>query len=457
MTRGVCLLLIVICACLPAFAQEKKPEKQETPHVFNHPDWTYPNKTEDRLVQVVEDMEKCVEGHLRRALIYNAGEIAKNGRAVIRQSIIDWTLDKVIFRLEGDFDFSVREVCPEALSKICDKEKITGLMAHLTSERKKNIAEELEKLPWLEDPEKVKKDVEGQIGKAKKALLKALSEDKKNSVREKCAGYLPDISVDAETVKALIDALLKDGWSIVRIQAVDSLKRIKDPSCIPALRKALEKDSYSAVRSDAAAALVAFEDKDALPLFIKGLKDGWSNVRLACMRALAEFGGKEAVNPILERLSDKKDVIREEAAIVLTRIGDATALVKLVKASGDESETVRESVYKAVAEIGKRDKSVAKKAADVLAEKGLTDKVSNPKMAAVQGLLQLGDKRGIAALVKILKEGYPFWKLSAIDVAVKENVKDPEMLKALDDLAKSDKTPPMVRQKAKEAHDKLKE
>ena len=257
MTRGVCLLLIVICACLPAFAQEKKPEKQETPHVFNHPDWTYPNKTEDRLVQVVEDMEKCVEGHLRRALIYNAGEIAKNGRAVIRQSIIDWTLDKVIFRLEGDFDFSVREVCPEALAKICDKEKIAGLMAHLTSERKKNIAEELEKLPWLEDPEKVKKDVEGQIGKAKKALLKALSEDKKNSVREKCAGYLPDISVDAETIKALIDALLKDGWSIVRIQAVDSLKRIKDPSCIPALRKALEKDSYSAVRSDAAAALGA--------------------------------------------------------------------------------------------------------------------------------------------------------------------------------------------------------
>jgi HEAT repeat protein len=236
---------------------------------------------------------------------------------------------------------------------------------------------------------------------------------------------------------------------------VDSLKKIKDPSCIPALRKALEKDSYSTVRSDAAAALVAFEDRDALPLFIKGLKDGWSNVRLACVRALAKFGSKEAIKPLVERLSDKKDSVREQAAIALGEMAGASVLPALAKTAGDEYETVRESVYNAITEIGRRHRSAAKQAADILAEKGLSDKIFNPKMSAVRGLLQLKDSRGTDALLEALKEKYEFRITSAIQLGVEEKVKDPRFLKALEDLVKSDKTPPIVKEKAAEARKEL--
>lgn len=456
--RNICLVLTAVLLCVSAFGQEKQQTPEED-HIFGHPEWKHPNKIEERIVEMIEDIDRCrKEWHLRADHVYSVGELVKMYRNRIRQDIINWVLNKIITdSLQGDYYFGVREKCPEAIAKICDRAAISERIKYLKKKIKNG-----EKVN--ETPDEVRKATQAQVGKAKKVLLKALKKDRKNKVREQCAGFLPDVVKDKEVVGALTGALLNDGWSIVRVMAVNSLKRIKDPSCLPALRKALEKDAYSRVRAVAADALVELADKGSLKRFVKGLEDGWSNVRVACIRALARFGTGEQVKPLVARLSDKEDLVREEAAQALGPIGDASALpaldAQVKNASGNEFENFRETIYRSVSGIGKRHKSAAKQAADILAKSGLSDKLFNPKMAAVRGLLQLKDKRAVKALRDVLleatKANRSWQQLDVVSIALEHKVKDVDFLKTLGELVKSEKMAPMVKKRFKEALDELK-
>lgn len=466
MTRITWLVLVMVALCLPAFAQDatekpaEKPtekqagEKKQEDAVFGHPGWPkLQNKPEETVVERLDDMEKCVEPHLRGPLIYIAGETIKNNRKVVRQFLVDWAIDKIISRLEGDYSFGVRKVCPEALTKICSTESVNEAVEALKKELAAGRKVSPDKSDLCQGPDDISKALPAQVEKCRKALLKALKEDNKNEVREQCAGFMPALGKEKEIVNALIYALLNDAWSIVRSMAVNSLVRIGDPSCIEALRKALDNDSYSTVRAAAADALVKLGDKDAD--YAKGLTDGWSTVRIACIRALAEFGIGETIEPLIGRLSDKKEMVREEAAIALGKKGDSSALPALGKAGNDPVETVRESAYLAIAEISKRHESASKQAADILAEKIAQEKVHAPKLAAIKGLLQLKDKRGVDVLIESLGEKYEFRVLSAIRLGTEEKVKDQGFLDALLKLAGSEKTSPMVKKAAESAHKEL--
>jgi len=453
MNRTVMCLLVAMLFCVPALAQQaNKPDTNaEEEGIFNHPEWPPPVSTaEDTVVTRLDDMKKCSEPHMRRGLVNVVGELAKNKRIAIRQPIIQYILDELVFRLSGgDYDFEVRKVSVEAVIKVCDRKGVDERIKYLTEKMEKGEA-------VIEKPEDVEKAYKNQAKQVKDALLKALKEDKKNEVREQCSGFLPEIATDDEAIKGLTEALLGDGWSSVREISIRSLVKIKNPACIPALKKALENDPYSTVRAAAANALLTFDVKDALPLFIKGLEDGWSRVRLACMKAIVEFGTGESVKHIMDRLFDKKYDVRMHAVKALGRLGDETALPSLKKAASDEYEEVREQVYEAIAKIGATHSETAKTAADILADKGLGDKVANPHMAAISGLIELKDKRGMDALIEILAGNYPVYrKISAIDLAITKEMKDPQIIKILSELANSDKAGGQIKQKAKDAKEKL--
>ncbi len=396
---SVFCILYSVLICLPAFAQEKPakkpPGKQEEDHIHGHPEWKHPNKAEKPFFKSVDDLRKFGEPHMRRSHISLVGNLGKGKRQGIRSELMSFGLDKVILHLQGDHDFGVRRACPETITKLCDKKGVDERVKYL-----KEKIEAGEKV--VETPDKVVKAFQEQLDKARKALLKALKEDKKNEVREQCAGFLPHIARDKKVVDALTNALLSDGWSMVREMAVNSLMIIEDRSSIEALRKALEKDTHSTVRAAAAKALLKFGDKGAAKLFKEGLKDGWSNVRLECIRALAQFGTKDTIKPLMERLSDKKDIVREEAAIALGSIGDASALPALGKTSSDEYETVRESVYKAIAGVAKRYKSGARLAATMLADQKVDDKTFNAKIPGIANLINLLAAGDIADAKKLL-------------------------------------------------------
>jgi HEAT repeat protein len=464
MVRTITAILIAMLLVAPALAQEepekqekkeepaKKPDEKKQPRgIQGHPEWPIPepDSIEEKIILRIEDLSKLSEPPMRAEQIFTIGELVKAYRAAIRSYVPEYALEKVTEYMKADAFYIVRTKCPEATAKVCDEEAAQVRIKYLQEKTKAGEKPN-------ETPEQVKEALERMRKIARTALLKALKEDAKCDVREQCAGFLPRIAKDKEVVDALIERLLKDGWSKVRAMCVSSLEKIEDPACVPALRQALDKDTYSTVRGPAAAALLRFKDKDAEPLFIKGLKDGWSNVRLICARALGVLGSEKAIEPLTESLTDKYPVVRSEAALSLGKIGDASALPALRKAAGDEDPRVRESVYEAIAEIGKRLGALRQEAADFLVSTGLADKSFGPRLFAVRGLVRLKDERGAKKVVEILQSGQMFEKIDAIQLAVDENLKDAAVLAAIEKIAKSGKKDALDAKKAAEALAKLK-
>lgn len=439
---------LLACLLLPAlrgYCEDAKPakEKENEDIIFGHPEWPHPNDSEESVVQLVEDAGKCEEPDLRAGLLYNVGECIASKRRAIRQSIVDWAQKALIGYLQNDYSFTVRKTCPEALSKTCKGDIVADRIAFLKDLKKRGKRRS-------ETDQQVKKAVPGQFERAKKALLKGLSGDGKNEVREQCAAFLPDISADSEVVAALGKALTRDKWSIVRSTAVDSLVTLGNPKCIPALRTALDKDSYSTVRSEAAEALLMFEDKTSLPLFKKGLRDGWSSVRVICIDGVARFGDIESVKLLPGMLSDRKAVVRDKAAAALGERGDASFLPALAEVMDDEYLEVRRSACNAIAAIAARHREAADRTANILAGKGLSDKEFEVRIASIDGLLKLADDRGLKALLKAVREENEFRAVAVIDAGIEHSVRDTEFLSELRNLISSKETPPILRKKAAE-------
>ena len=100
----------------------------------------------------------------------------------------------------------------------------------------------------------------------------------------------------------------------------------------------------------------------------------------------------------------------------------------------------------------------ASKAADIIAQQGLSETSENPRSAAIAGLLELKDKRGMEVLLDIIKgDSEPYKKLGAIDLAAEKNINDPAFINALKATLKDAKTTKWVKEKIIEKYPELKE
>jgi HEAT repeat protein len=406
-------LVFLLSVCTVAVAQEDKKKPQEGGKEV----WVPPlTKEEKDFLNGVDDIGRCVTASMRRDMIVNLSNRTRNIRKdSVRNELIRYAFDKVSERLRTEVDYTVRAVCPEAITQIAFA------------------------------------DVSGEIGRLAFAeLLNALKTDKKNVVRAACAGYLAELGEKKEVSPALIEALKNDRWSIVRAACADAISKLAVTDAIPALREALANDRYSTVRKAAAIALTNFKDKDASKLFIKGLKDPFSSVRIACCNALETMPARDALLPLSELTKDAKERVRDATVRALGKLKEPGAVKVLEEViSRDESEYVRESVINALLEIG------TKEAIEVIALKGLTDSEFQCRVTAISALCVLKDDRGIPALLESLnKEQVVSHRISYIELAEKLQIKDQRVLKTLQDLSQNDSSED-VKRKAKEALEKL--
>jgi HEAT repeat protein/beta-lactamase regulating signal transducer with metallopeptidase domain len=183
------------------------------------------------------------------------------------------------------------------------------------------------------------------------ALITALTDDDSN-VRLSAVETLGKLR-DPRAVQALIQALRQDPDPKVRAMAAWALGEIEDPSAVPALSTALREDDDQEVRVQAAQALGNIEDVSAIEVLGAAARDPGVEVRRAAVEALGNMDDARVVGLIIPTLGDEDVEVRRSAAqalgntessqaveplIVVTRDGDLEVRVHAIEALGNQGD-----------------------------------------------------------------------------------------------------------------------
>ena len=149
-------------------------------------------------------------------------------------------------------------------------------------------------------------------------------------------------------VPALISAFQDDNWEM-RIVVASALGDIEDRSAVSALEKGLEDPNWQ-VRIEAAEALGEIGEFRSIPALSKTIQDDNRNVRLAAVNALDDLDAKQSIKPLLQALKDRDWEVRKEAAYALSDMDDPSIIQPLSDALNDSHWEVRLYVIHALGE-----------------------------------------------------------------------------------------------------------
>ncbi|MBX3331105.1 MAG: HEAT repeat domain-containing protein [Nitrospira sp.] len=230
------------------------------------------------------------------------------------------------------------------------------------------------------------------------------------SVQESASAILATIA-DERVLAPLIKALHSGDW-IVRMHAAKALGRVRNADAVEPLIPLLQ-DKVKAVREEAAAALAAIGDA-AIPSLLKELQHEDWLVRLHAVESLRKLKSKRAVEPLLSVLfNDRDSAVREDVVRALGEIGDPQAVEYLLTAMREPG--LRTLAVEAFGRIGdplavpalievltgirppERTKTVAG-CGDQWDEEVIT------QGAAARSLGLIGDERAIPSLVSALNQ-----------------------------------------------------
>ncbi len=110
---------------------------------------------------------------------------------------------------------------------------------------------------------------------------------------EKRVGKLGEVPATAEVPARSLLPLLRHLDPAVRRSAVEILKGLKDPVCVPALRDTARKDVDSSVRSAAFAALTSFGSEGVRSFLVESLKSPEAEVRRQAVEQMVKLARKE--------------------------------------------------------------------------------------------------------------------------------------------------------------------
>lgn len=213
---------------------------------------------------------------------------------------------------------------------------------------------------------------------------------------------------DPRAIQALNNLLVHDDDTMVRRDAVEALKRLRDPSSLDAFVRALSDRDY-VVRQKAAEAIKALgwePDQSetaarywasqgrwercvpigepavvvlldylltatsseqrlirnalerigavAVPHLLHALQAPQKALRVEAAGLLARIAGQEALEPLLQALQDPERSVREAAATALGEIKDPRAIPALVEALKDWEPNVQEAAAKALSVFGEQ-------------------------------------------------------------------------------------------------------
>ena len=256
----------------------------------------------------------------------------------------------------------------------------------------------------LKDPVlEVRLEAAETLGKMKSPdavqALMSALNDENREMRAAVVDALGDIE-DESTVDALITALGDTEWQ-VRVQAAEALGDIEDRRAVGALGQAV-KDENRNVRIAAIEALGDIEDPNALESLSGALKDEDWEIRKRAAEALGDIEDPAAVAPLSGMLSDPHWEVRKTAVYALGEIEDRRAVEPLGKALRDEDWEIRVQAARALGEI--EDPSAVAPLSEAL-----TDDNIEVRKAIVWALGEIEDPKAVPPLIEALKDGH--WEI----------------------------------------------
>jgi HEAT repeat protein len=156
---------------------------------------------------------------------------------------------------------------------------------------------------------------------------------------------------DKKTTEDLIKVLESEKSSLVKLECIKALIKIRDEKSIEVLLKTL-KDDNASVRSASAIGLGMLKSKEAISNLMQALHDMDSEVRMNAIDSLAEIGATEAIPAIVKKLKDPEATVKRHAVGALGVISSPEAVDELISMLNDGDAITRMMAAWSLAEIG---------------------------------------------------------------------------------------------------------
>lgn len=228
------------------------------------------------------------------------------------------------------------------------------------------------------------------------ALHRALNDDNKG-VRLAALEGLSKMgaSMDVEQLCRLI----KDPDLRIQSKAIDAVVKLNHPRTVHYLLDPLQDESEYARRA-AVEVLNEIGNVNAIKDLLIAIKDKDWWVRSRAADALGRIGGKKVVDAVIQLIKDPDEYVRRSAIEIINATKDERTYDALVEALGDADWWVRERAVDGLAELGN------KRAVPVLMR--LLDKAStNDQMVSllIKALAKLGAKEALDPIFERLSKG----------------------------------------------------
>ncbi len=263
------------------------------------------------------------------------------------------------------------------------------------------------------------------------------------SIAATALGEIGDKSAVEPLMKALVKPLpVKTRANVVKLEAMKSLSKIRDPRAVDGLIKVLAtpaEDQDFFLNKVAAKSLGAFADPKAVPALVRGLfmsgagATAGANIFQECRASLIAIG-EPAVDKLVETLQRKNTdvefdakkynffpgIVEQKAAMVLGDIRSQKAVPAMLEQLGKPDDGLKagpgqgvsghQSIIVALGQIAGPE--VAKPLIAILADPKAPPKY---KTAAADALNLVGDPSALPALLKVAGESFIDAKSKTID------------------------------------------
>ena len=261
------------------------------------------------------------------------------------------------------------------------------------------------------------------IGRAMMVRVLAADRQTDSAFKEYYRFYKLSETISPELLMAIVRGALNHSDKGVLIAAAETAENLDDKVAVPVLIKVLNDIKHSTAGwseldvINVPAVLGALGDKRATPALIDALGDDDDLVRLSAINSLGELGDKSAVPYLIEALNDQNDDDTNFVVEALGKLGDKRASFPLQKVFKASESYDRVSAALALAKVGGmfyKEQSVT-----TLIEI-LNDDASNTQGRAAEALAEIGDERGVSALIDALNNNRNVSRGSAAQILLGE-------------------------------------
>jgi len=217
------------------------------------------------------------------------------------------------------------------------QDKLNTIFSELDSHEWEKRFMAIKKLEYISIPEVEKK-------------VAAYLDDSNENVRYISAKILGTIGTKI-SVEPLLSALAEPS-SLVRLQIVEALGKIGDPSCVKAMVQFMQDENDPRVKATMIKIAGILGNNDLIPMIIMYLNDKDDRIRANAVEALDMLGDSSIVDVITPFLKDKSNRVKANAAITISKYDKEKSKAILEDMLDSDDEWMRASACFALGEIG---------------------------------------------------------------------------------------------------------